>query len=198
MISILVVAPYQKFAALFREVFAARSGDVVQNNEAPKYSLETLVCYNQDRIKTMRPTSDVVIARGYSAKLLKSGGAPVVEVPVLPHDIIRCIRKIQERHGKKKVVFLGTPILTSHAESLPEILGWEMEIINMPSSLAGEPEAALAKVTDRDCVVIGGKPVCVLAEKHGIPNYTIESGPEAMLTALAEAKRIGYIRRREQ
>ncbi|MDR2390898.1 MAG: sigma 54-interacting transcriptional regulator [Planctomycetota bacterium] len=198
MISILVIAPYQKFADLFREVSAAQAGEVVQDNEAPRYSFDVVVSYDQDKIKAMRPANDVVIARGYSAQLLKRGGVPVVEVPVLPNDIIRCIRRIKERHGRRKVLFLATSSLTQHAESLSEILDWEIEVIDMPSSMAGEPETAFGKIRDRDCVVIGGQPVCALAEKLGYPHFIVESGPESMRTALAEAKRIGYIRRKEQ
>ena len=198
MISILVVAPYREFADLFRQVFAAQAGEVVQDNEAPVYSLDVVVSYDQDRIKAMRPANDVVIARGHSARLLKNGGVPVVEVPVLPNDIIRCLRKIKEVHGKRKVLFLATSTLTLHAESLPDLLDWDLEIIDMPSSMAGEPEAAFARIGDRDCVVIGGQPVCALAERLGYPHFTVESGVESMRAALAEAKRIGYIRRQEQ
>ncbi|MDR1520032.1 MAG: sigma 54-interacting transcriptional regulator [Planctomycetota bacterium] len=198
MISILVIAPYQEFADRFREVFAARANEVVQDNEAPRYSFDVVVSYDQDRIKAMRLDADVVIARGYSAKLLKRGGVPVVEVPVLPNDIIRCLRRIKEKYGRRKVMFLASPSLTLHSESLAEILDWEIDVVDLPSSMAGEVEAAFAKIGDRDCVVIGGQPVCAAAERLGYPHLIVESGPEAMRAALAEAKRIGYIRRKER
>ena len=197
MIKLLVVAPYRNFADMFREVFAKQHADVDGTDH--DVQLDLIVEYDQEKISRMQPSCDVVIARGFSATILKRGKIPVVEVPLLPYDIIRVLLKSRELHPGRRVVFPATPNLTAHAESLDTLLGLDIEFIHMPSTMGREPEIAFGKIRDPDgCVVIGGKPITDFAERLGMPNFTIESGPEAMASALAEATRLARVRRLEQ
>ena len=196
---IMVVAPYQRFADIFRDVFETHSETVHPEHETPEeFSLELVVDYNQDRIGRMTPDCDVLIARGFSAELLKRRFSPVVEIPILPYDIIRCIIQTKELFGNRRIVFAATRNMTLHIDVLARLLDLDVEIIYMPSTMGNEPEKALAKITSPDSVVVGGMPVCALADRFGYPNVMIESGPEAMYSALSEAKRIAHVRKREQ
>ena len=201
MFDILVVAPYRQFADTFSEVFAAHSENEHSDGEAAdEYRLNIVVEYNQEKFVAMNPQCDVLIARGFSAALLKRTYEylPVVEVPVLPYDIIRCLKKAKEKYGKHKIVFPATRTMSTHAEYLSALLNLDITIIDMPSTMGREPEIAFSKICDKDCVIIGGMPLCDMAGKLGYPHIMIESGPEAMRSAISEAKRLVQVRRMEQ
>ena len=200
MASILLIAPYQGFADVFREVFSnhAETGGGEQT-ASEEYKLDVIVEYHQEKILAMQPTCDVLVARGFSAEILRRQQyIPVVEVPILPYDIIRCLNRARELYGDSKIVFPATANMTHHVDILAGLLDLDILIITMPSTMGREPEIAFEKIPDRNRVVIGGKPVCLLAEQLGYPNIMIESGPEAMHAAISEAKRLAFVRRREQ
>ncbi len=200
MATIVVVAPYQEFATLFKQVFASHS-EIVGGEETAREetTLELVVEYDQELIQAMRPVGDVVIARGFSAEILRRNqNLPVVEVPVLLFDIIRSINRARELYGNRKIVFPATSNMYNHVDVLSQLLQLDIQTIHMPSTMGREPEIAFEKIPDKDCIIIGGKPICLLADELGYDNVIIESGPEAMRTALSEAKRIAYVRRQEQ
>jgi transcriptional regulator with PAS, ATPase and Fis domain len=201
MTKILVIAPYDEFAELFKTIFAEHNEKAYKEDEkSEEYELEVIVEYDQMKIKDMELNCDVVIARGFSATLLKNRERfiPVIEIPVIPNDVIRCLNESKDRFGDKKVIFFGTKSMISQAENLSHLLNMDIETIEMPSTMGREPEFAFSKVKYRDYVAIGGKPICEYAEKIGLPCIMIESGREAMRTAISEAKRAAYIRRKEE
>ncbi len=194
MITILVIAPYQKFADEFADVIdaasrAAAPGDAIASN--------IIVEYDHAVLAKLRPECDVVIARGYSAALLRQSGVPVVEVQLLPYDILHALHRCRAEYPDRKVVFPATPAFSQHARYLAEFMDLGIEIIDMPSTKGDEPERAFAKIQAQEFAIIGGQPVCTLAEKRGIPHMLIESGPEAMQAAFAEARRLAVVRRQE-
>ncbi|MGE4283072.1 MAG: sigma 54-interacting transcriptional regulator [Clostridia bacterium] len=201
MIKILVVAPYDKFAELFKTVFAEHNEKVYKDNEKQEeYKLDIVVEYDQSKIKDMEMNCDVVIARGFSAILIKNRERfiPVIEIPVTPNDVIRCLNESKERFSNKKVIFFGTKPLVSQSENLSDLLNMDIETIEMPSTMGREPELAFSKIKEKDYVAIGGKPICEYGEKLGIPCIMIESGRESIRTAISDAKRAAYIRREEE
>lgn len=200
MTKIFVVAPYQSFIEMFAEVFANHEEDVYRDGETPdEYVLEMVMEHDQEKIARMRPVCDVVIARSFSALLLnRCQDVPVVAMPVLPYDIIRCINKGRGLYGKRRIVLPATVDMTRHVKELSNLLDLDIQTIDMPSNMGREPEIAFAKIDDPESIVIGGKATCDLAAELGYPSLVIESGPEAMSAALSEAKRLARVRRLER
>lgn len=200
-INILVIAPYQKFADEFAEVYKRHAIPVyVAGDEPAEYTIDLLVEYDHEKIRTMEPHCNVAIARGFSATLLRRGKefVPVVEIPILPQDIIRCIKASQQRYGERHLTFVGSPLLAMQVESLANLLDLEMEIISVPFSVELELQKAFTKIRTVNPVIIGGNPVCEFSKKTGYDCMLIESGQEAMHSAISEAKRIAYSNKAEE
>jgi PAS domain S-box-containing protein len=201
MIKIAVIAPYEEFGELFKKTFQKHDEKVhKENEEQSEYEIEVIVEYNHENIQKLKLDSNVVIARGFSAYLLRNRESyvPVVEIPVTANDIIRCLVESQKRYGSKPVVVIGTRNVIYQADNLSGMMGLEIETILMPSQMGGETEKAFAKLKNRDSVIVGGKPTCVHARSIGMDNIMIVSGRNAMWQAITEAKRIAYISRIEE
>ena len=201
MIKITVIAPYEEFGELFKKTFQKHDEKVhKENEEQSEYEIEVIVEYNHENIQKIKLDCNVVIARGFSAYLLRNRESyvPVVEIPVTANDIIRCLIESRRLYGNKRVVVIGTRNVIYQADNLSEIMGLDVETILMPSQMGGETEKAFAKLKNHDCVVVGGKPTCDHARSIGIDNIMIVSGRNAMWHAITEAKRIAYISRIEE
>jgi PAS domain S-box-containing protein len=201
MIKITVIAPYEEFGELFKKTFQKHDEKVhKENEEQSEYEIEVIVEYNHKNIQKMKLDCNVVIARGFSAYLLRNRESyvPVVEIPVTANDIIRCLIESKKLYGNKRVVVIGTRNVIYQADNLSEIMGLDVETILMPSQMGGETEKAFAKLKNHDCVVVGGKPTCDHAHSIGMDNIMIISGRNAMWHAITEAKRIAYIGRIEE
>ncbi len=201
MIKITVIAPYEEFGELFKKTFQKHDEKVhKQNEEQSEYEIEVIVEYNHENIQKMKLDCNVVIARGFSAYLLRNRESyvPVVEIPVTANDIIHCLLESKKLYGNKRVVVMGTRNVIYQADHLSEVMGLDVETILMPSQMGRETEKAYAKLKNHDCVVVGGKPTCDYARRIGIDNILIVSGRNAMWQAITEAKRIAYISRIEE
>jgi PAS domain S-box-containing protein len=201
MIKITVIAPYEEFGGLFKKTFQKHDEKVhKENEEQSEYEIEIIVEYNHENIQKMTLDCNVVIARGFSAYLLRNRESyiPVVEIPVTANDVIRCLLESKRLYGNKRVVVIGTRNVIYQADNLSEMIGLDVETILMPSQLGGETEKAFAKLKNHDCVVVGGKPTCDYARSIGMDSVMIISGRNAMWHAITEAKRIAYIGRIEE
>jgi PAS domain S-box-containing protein len=201
MIKLTVVAPYEEFGELFRKTFAEHDEKIHRGNEQnAAYEIEVVVEYRHENIQKMALDCNVVIARGFSAHLLRNREVyvPVVEIPVTANDIIRCLLESKERFGERRVALMGTRNIVYPAERLFGMMGWDVETILMPSQLGMETEKAFERLKNRDCVVVGGKPICDYARAIGMDAIMIVSGREAMWQAITEAKRVAYISRLEE
>jgi PAS domain S-box-containing protein len=201
MIKLTVIAPYEEFGELFRKTFQEHDEKVHKEYaEQSEYEIEVIVEYRHENIQKMPLDCHVVIARGFSAHLLRNREAyiPVVEIPVTANDIIRCLVESKRRYGNKKVAVIGTRNIIYQADNFFEIMGLEIETILMPSQMGGEVEKAFAKLNHRDCVAVGGKPTCDYARSIGMDSIMIVSGKNAMWHAITEAKRVAYISRLEE
>ena len=200
MADILLVAPYWGFADRFREVFTSHREVVGSENEHPEeHRLEIMVEFEHASIYALRPSCDILIARGFSAEILRSKSqVPVVEIPILPHDIIRCLRRSIELYGRRPIVFPATRIMTAAATDLSNLLEIDLRVVTMATNTRDATEAAFVGISDPECVVIGGQNVCSEAGRLGFKNLVIESGPESMYVAISEAKRLAFVRRRER
>jgi PAS domain S-box-containing protein len=201
MIKITVIAPYEEFGELFKKTFLKHDEKVhKENEEQSEYEIEVIVEYNHEKIQKLKLDCNILIARGFSAYLLRNRESyvPVVEIPVTANDIIRCLIESKKLYGSKRVVVMGTRNIIYQADNLSEIMGLDIETILMPSQMGGETEKAYAKLKDHDCVVVGGKPTCDYARRIGMDNIMIVSGRNAMWHAITEAKRIAYIGRIEE
>jgi PAS domain S-box-containing protein len=201
MIKIIIIAPYEEFGELFKKTFQKHDEKVHRESEGQsEYEIDLIVEYRHENIQKMKLDCNVVIARGFSAYLLRNRESyvPVVEIPVTANDLIRCLLESKKLYGNKRVVVMGTRNIIYQADYLSEILGLDIETILMPSQLGGETEKAFAKLKHHDCVVVGGKPTCDYARSIGIDSIMIVSGRNAMWQAITEAKRIAYISRIEE
>lgn len=201
MIKIVVIAPYEEFRELFIKTFREHDEKVHRDNEQQsQYDLEVIVEYDHQRIREMRLDCNVVIARGFTASLLRNldSYVPVVEIPVTANDIISCLMESKRRFGNKRVVVMGTRNVIFQTDSLAEVMELEIETVLMPSQTDRDKEQAFARLKNRDLIVIGGKPVCEYARLTGMDHVMILSGRNAMWQAISEAKRIAYTGRIEE
>ena len=201
MIKITVIAPYEEFGELFKKTFLEHDEKVhKENEEQSEYEIEVIVEYDQKRIREMKLDCNVVVARGFSAFLLRNLEyyVPVVEIPVTANDIIRGLLESKARFGNKKVVIMGTKNIIYQADYLYEITDLEIKTILMPSQMDKEIDHAFAKLNDHNYVIVGGKPTSDYAKKMGFDSVMITSGRDAMWLAISEAKRVAYISRIEE
>ena len=198
---ITIIAPYSKFAQEFHKVAQGRQAvSYLEGEPLEQFEFDIQVQYDQNILKELKLSGDVIIARGYSAVLLRNQNPdiPVVEVSILPNDIIRCIHECKQRFGARTIVFPGTEGIIAHANYLSALLDVEIELIEMPHTMGKETERAFSKIKAKNFVLIGGRPICKLAEQVGYDYVLIESGYEAMYRALVEAQRIAYFGRKEK
>ena len=152
MIKITVIAPYEEFGELFKKTFQKHDEKVhKENEEQSEYEIEVIVEYNHENIQKLKLDCNVVIARGFSAYLLRNREAyvPVVEIPVTANDIIRCLIESKKLYENKKVVVMGTRNVIYQADNLSEIMGLDVETILMPSQMGMETQKAFAKLKER-------------------------------------------------
>ena len=143
-------------------------------------------------------STDVVIARGFTAQQAKSGlRFPVVEFKLSGFDVLAAVNKARIKYNAKRIAIVGTHSMTYGAESVcsvfPDIsiLSYTIEQTNFISHLL----KSISGVTD---VVLGGRAVYEAAGEIGFPCILMETGEESVSIAIDEAVRSIQIYRAER
>jgi PAS domain S-box-containing protein len=141
--------------------------------------------------------TEIVISRGGTASAVRRSGLDVivVEVPVTGFDIIRAVEKAR-KHGRT-VAAVTFPSMVQGIESLRSALGIALRFYPLASEHEAESKIEQAFLDGAD-VVVGGYVTFITAQRLGHPVELIESGPEGVLQAVAEARRVAQARNIEK
>lgn len=149
--------------------------------------------------ESMLPAStDVVIARGFTAQQAKAGlRFPVVEFKLSGFDVLAAVNKARTRYTARRIAIVGTHSMTYGAESVSSvfpditIMSYTIEQTNFISHLL----KSISGVSD---VVLGGRAVYEAAGEIGFPCILMETGEESVSIAIDEAVRSVQIYRAER
>lgn len=138
--------------------------------------------------------ADIIIARGYQAKVIKEfTKLPVVEIKLSLQEIGLPIKKAKEISGKKHpfvslIAFENMLPDLSHVEELFDV-DFKVETIENEEMAYDIMEKFGTCTPD---LVIGGDMACAAASQKGIPSLFYLSSSESIHTALSNAERIAY------
>ncbi|WHH57623.1 sigma 54-interacting transcriptional regulator [Petroclostridium sp. X23] len=203
MIKITAIAPYQEFGDLFRDMFEKHEQYMhktdYEANEESEYELEVIVATADNAINKVSVDSDVIVARGATATILRNKNCqiPIVEIPIPGHDIVRALYECKVKYGNKKIGAIGTVNMVMGVEDFSDILGLDIKsyIFTDHDGIIDTINLAVKEGVE---IIMGGINTCIFAEKLGPKAILLKSGPEAILYAISEAKRVANISRREQ
>jgi transcriptional regulator with PAS, ATPase and Fis domain len=196
----ILVAPYEKFAEVFREVLGRHNAmNARAPYEAYEYELQCLVTDGPEELTTVELDCDVVMARGFTAEDLaaRSSFLPIVEIPVDSMDLHASLLAAQKSFPGERVALLGSENMLIGVDRLTEMLGVAVEVAafttrdQIPSQIERLARLGLT-------VIIGGVMTSRVARERGLNAILLESGPEAMWRAICEAKKVAYISRKER
>lgn len=200
MIKMTAVVPYAELGDLFKKTFK------VHEDYSPKwkqpdeeYELEIVVAADAGEVGNLKLDSDVILARGGTAYKLREMNyfIPVVEIPITAHDLTRALYQSKTEFGRKKIAVIGAINMFMGVETLSDVMNLEIQpyVYYENSEIKTlVKQAAL----DGAAVVIGGVYTCLYAKDLGLETIFLKTGREAAWYALAEAKRVAVISRREQ
>jgi transcriptional regulator with PAS, ATPase and Fis domain len=203
MIRVALISHYQKLADLFEETFAEHNREVPrQLFEREEYRLEILAVADHREAQQLAIDADVVVARGFMARAMMERDyfVPVVEIPVATNDLLRALTRARTLLREPRIAVIGSHSITMGVEELAQALGLSVRVFTWPSRQDEEAEGPLVgQVAGLGFnVVIGGMNTCAAARRQGMQAVFVESGRESIWHAITEAKRVGYISRREK
>ncbi len=193
-VRLLGIAPYNTMKTLMM--------DVAQ--EYPEIDLTVFVGDLQQGVELARSNFrndyDAVVSRGGTAYLLRSTadlGIPVIEIPVLPQDILRAMTLAENLEGRCAIV--GFPNITVSAEMLCHLVSCNFEIHSVNSQEEVMP--TLLSLREKGTrTILCDKIAYTTALQLGLDVILITSGAEAVQKAFQEAIRLyhNYQRLREE
>ncbi|MBK5241481.1 sigma 54-interacting transcriptional regulator [Clostridium sp.] len=139
---------------------------------------------------------DVIIARGGTQLLLKSGGLkiPTVPIPVTSIDIFNAFKEAEEID--KSVAIIAFDNMFPASESFVKIAKLKLPIYQVANEREVE-EKMLAVSQNNIKVAIGGGIIVRYGLKYGVLPIVIKTGKEAIISAIQEARRVGIATREE-
>ena len=184
-----LVAPYPRLAELAIEVcrelgedLEVRRGDLSAGVEVAKEMQSRGV--------------DVVISRGGTALAIEQAlDIPVVPIQVTGFDIVRAIHAAKQLGGAIGVI--GFKNVIYGTEGIQDALGVSLRLIYLEHESDAEEQIAAA-VRGGLQVIVGDAISARITAKYGAKGVLIESGKEAIIKAIEEAKHVATVRRRER
>ena len=167
-----------------------------QNDAA--WELETLFIRGDQKGRMAGITADAIIARGITwavaRKMLKE--VPVIELPITGYDIIRAIGECRDKYQTDRIAVVGTPGMINGVKTIERLVNISIE--PFPIIDEDQAKATLLRIQASGIsTVIGGGTVSEMAAALAMNAVLIHCGQEAIFQALAEAKRVILIRRKE-
>lgn len=142
---------------------------------------------------------DAVVARGYSARRLKSERpeVPVIEIEVAGYDVITSIQECLERFHSRHIAFVGFYGAFNGIKRFEGMFDCRISVY-IPRDV-DDLDNVLTQVRADGCdAVIGGYSAHARALIHGFNSIGLRSGEEAVGLALEEAVRSVEIVRQER
>ena len=162
----------------------------------------TEVDWKTSRLTELPSEIDVLIARGYGARLLQTWykgelTAPVVEMSMSAYDVIHAVQECERQFSAKKVGFVGDFLSIAEAHMLDSFFHCDFRAYFSPDQT--EIRAQVRRALDDGCdAIIGGLLACTEARDLNIPAFTIETGDTAIWQAIEEAIRLSDATRKER
>lgn len=198
MVKLTFAVPYPQLNARVQEI-------VQRYRETTHQEVElflTEVDWKNSRVVELPSESDVLIARGYGARLLQAWhkdelSGPVVEMTMSAYDVIHAVLKCEQQFHVKKVGFVGDFLSVAEAHTLNSFFHCNFQAYFSPdqTQIASLVRTAIEDGCD---AIIGGYLACIEARELDCPAFTIETGDTAIWQALDEAVRLVEATRRER
>ncbi|MBP2654624.1 MAG: proprionate catabolism activator, Fis family [Firmicutes bacterium] len=176
------LVPHAPMIAIIKEVLASDNQICVQ------------YCQLNDRInsaeKLVEQGYEIIITRAGTAARIKNStlNVTVVELPVTAFDIIRAVTTAKTYGSNIAVVAYAS--MVREIDALTPLLDVSLKQYLTESGDAEIQNMVLEAARDGADVVVGGGLCCQAAQKFGLPSVFIDSGKEAILQAIEEARRI--------
>lgn len=131
----------------------------------------------------------IIISRGGTATLLKANNntMPIVEIKVTGYDILRVLFPLLNQN--KKIAVIGFENTIRGALEITDILGKKIDYYPIFSETEIQSNLYTAKNNGAEIIVGDGLAVRFAKQMH-MQTYIIESGKEAVYTAIEEAVKI--------
>ena len=181
-IRLLGIAPYENMKPLMQElakeyqdiVLTVFVGDLQQGVELARRNF-----YND---------YDAIISRGGTAtKLRERLDLPVVEIPILPYDIMRAMKLAENVSSRYAIV--GFPNVTASAQELCQLMQYQIDIYTIQE--ADQVESVLKSIQRSGTRAILCDMVAhTTAMRLGLDAVLITSGAEGIHAAFTEARRL--------
>lgn len=169
-------------------------GHQFQKELAFPESLSIVNAYMEQAVEYVRhglpDDTDVIMARGNTAKLLKSAHIPVpiVTIPVKDSELVQSITRAIELYGEKdsQIAYIGMEDVIQSVSSFLDILHRKIRLYCVQSSQDIHASILRAKQENVN-VVIGGIYTKKLAEENGLKCVLLESTLESVKEAYERA-----------
>lgn len=171
-----------------------RLGQQFQQELAFPETISIVNAYMEQAVEYVRHSlpedTDVIMARGNTAKLLKSSHIPVpiVTIPVKDSELVQSITKAVELYGEKdsQIAYIGMEDVIRSVSSFLDILHRKIRLYSVESSEDIRANILRAK-REQVNVVIGGIYTKKLAEEYGLKCVLLESSLESVKEAYERA-----------
>ena len=191
-----LIAPYAELAGVASEVRDSMGMDfpiAVGILESAVGVAETLI----------HQGAEVIISRGGTAALLRNKlDIPIVEIKVTGYDVMRALRPCIGKD--RKIAIVGYQNVVHGCRIFGELFGLSIQELIIPADEinkdweAAQQEVQLLVAENDIDVVIGDSLVRGRLKVENIEIQMVESGKEAIVQAIEEAKHIGLVRENER
>ena len=190
MIKIVFFAPYPQIFSDIRGVFDDRP-------DRDEFEYEIRQDITNNPLKDL--DADIIIARGFTARSLRRAGLPCTELQVSGYDIMAAIFKCRKLAPDcARIAIIGPFNMIYGSEAINGILS-ELRVTPYITDDETLLEDTLRRaLEDGNTAVVGSHSSVLLASKRGIPAVMIESGREAIASAISHAREAVLMRRQEQ
>lgn len=169
-------------------------GKQLQKKLAFPESLSIVNTYMEQAVEYARrhlpAGTDVIIARGNTAKLLKASHIPVpiVTIPIKDSELIRSISTATELYGEEdsQIAYIGMEDVIQSVSGFLDILHRKIRLYSVENSQDIYDNILRAK-REHINIVIGGVYTQELAEKNGLKCVLLESSMESLKEAYERA-----------
>lgn len=152
--------------------------------------METALDYVNTRLTE---DTDVIIARGNTAKLLKSSRppVPVVTIPITDSELLMAIEKAKDSYGADDagIGYIGLEDVVNAVKNFLGRLNYKVRLYPVSSSSDINRQVLQAK-QDHIGTLIGGVLTCRLAAENGLNCVLLESSYESVKEAYERAREV--------
>ena len=141
--------------------------------------------------------ADIVIARGYSASVLKTHAVPIIDMTVTGFDITVALDTCVRKYKPKRIAVIGPFNMVYGVDEIEHIFDCELNTVQVDNPDDIEKEIRYFVRTPDDAV-ISGQAGYLVCKKNDINCVMIESGRKTIYQAIDEAIRSIKIMRQER